>query len=143
LEQEEQNKVGWQQTLTDLFKLKFKFAMTSAIATALDYVLYMVLVTWFFAPVVSNIISYSISVVVNFSLQKRYIFTLERKVRTAFLLSVLVSVGGLILSTAIIYVLTKQAFFMEQQLITKLIATGLVFFYNFYLKRFVFEKRFV
>lgn len=116
--------------------------MTSSVATVLDYVLYLVLVTWFFAPVISNIISYSVSVIINFTLQKRFIFTLERKVKTAFILSLLVSVGGLILSTGIIFVLTRQAFFMEHQIITKLIATGLVFFYNFYFKRFVFEKRF-
>ncbi|MEZ5056632.1 MAG: GtrA family protein [Saprospiraceae bacterium] len=117
--------------------------MTSAIATAVDYALYMALVTWFFGPVVSNIISYTIAVVINFTLQKKYIFDLQRRVRTAFILSVLVSLGGLLLSTGIIYFLTRDSFFMENQIITKLIATGLVFFYNFYLKRFVFEKKFI
>ena len=143
MEKADQPKKGLKETISELFKLKFRFALTSAIATALDYGLYMVLVTWFFTPVISNIISYSIAVILNFTLQKRFIFTLERKVRTAFLLSVLVSLGGLLLSTGIIYALTQKAFFMEHQIITKLIATGLVFFYNFYLKRFVFEKRFI
>jgi len=32
---------------------------------------------------------------------------------------------------------------MEYQALTKLIATGIVFFYNFYLKRYVFERKFI
>ena len=47
------------------------------------------------------------------------------------------------LSTGIIYGLSQIEFFNERQYITKLCATGFVFFYNFYLKRYVFEKKFI
>ena len=121
------------QKLKSLFLLKFKFALTSSVATLVDYFLYLGLVEYFFAPVPSNIMSTSVGMVINFILQKRYIFDLQRKVSTAFLGSVAVSMGGIALSTSIIYGLNQLEFFAQYQALTKLVATGLVFFYNFYL----------
>jgi len=125
-----------------LFLLKAKFAMTSAVATTVDYSLYLLLIWSDFRPVVANIISYSIAIIVNFLLQKRFIFTPQRKISTVFILAISVSMGGLLLSTGLIYLLNLQPFFAENQAITKLCVTGIVFFYNFYLKRYAFEKRF-
>jgi len=133
---------GFVDKLRKLFLLKFKFALTSSVATAVDYFLYLVLVNNFFTPVVSNIISASCGMLINFFLQKRYVFKLERHVMLVFIMSVTISIVGIFLSTSIIYLLNQWPFFQEHQYITKLIATGIVFFYNFYLKRFSFEKRF-
>jgi len=135
-------KLNW-ETIKKLFLLKAKFAMTGAVATTVDYVVYLVLVNDFFTPVISNIISYSCGMVINFLLQKRFVFTLEGSVSRAFILSVAVSLGGMALSTGIIYGLSQIEFFNERQYITKLFATGFVFFYNFYLKRYVFERKFI
>ncbi len=150
---EEKNKMGKDSTekeeitqvgkLKRLVVLKLKFAATSSVATLVDYVLYLVLVNTIFSPVISNVVSYSCAMVINFIMQKRFIFSLQRTVSTAFVLSALVSLGGLAFSTLIIFLLNKVAFFQEYQFITKLCATGVVFFYNFYMKRYVFEKRFV
>ncbi|GJM34708.1 MAG: hypothetical protein DHS20C18_37090 [Saprospiraceae bacterium] len=117
--------------------------MTSSVATAVDYVLYLVLVRNWLAPVPANVISYSVGMVINFLLQKRFVFTLQRSVSKAFGLAILVSLGGMVLSTGIIYLLSRVDFFVDRQYLAKLSATGIVFFYNFYLKRFVFEKRFI
>lgn len=135
-------KVNWEK-LRSLFQMKMKFAMTGAVATTVDYVVYLVLVSRFFSPVVSNIISYSCGMVINFLLQKRFVFALQGSAYRAFALSLMVSMGGMALSTGIIYGLTQMAFFNQHQYITKLCATGVVFFYNFYLKRFVFERKFI
>ena len=130
------------EKLRKLFLLKAKFALTSSVATLVDYLLYLALVYTILPPVHSNIISASCGMVLNFFLQKRFVFDLQRKLSTAFIMAVTVSIGGIILGTTIIYFLTKMDFFQQHQYITKLMATGIVFFYNFYLKRFVFEKRF-
>lgn len=129
--------------LKKLFFLKLKFAMTSSVATLVDYSLYLLLVYTLFSPVLSNIISASCGMIVNFFLQKRFVFALRRKVSTAFVMTILVSVGGIALGTTIIWALNHWEFFQVYQYVTKLVATGLVFFYNFYFKRFVFEKRFI
>jgi len=134
---------GIVEKLKKLFFLKLKFAMASSVATLVDYSLYLALVYTVFSPVPSNIISASCGMVVNFFLQKRFVFDLQRKVSTAFMMAILVSVGGIALGTSIIWGLNHWGFFQVHQYVTKLFATGLVFFYNFYLKRFVFEKRFI
>lgn len=131
------------EKIRGLFRMKAKFAMTGAVATTVDYVVYLVLVARFFSPVVSNIISYSCGMVINFLLQKRFVFVLQGSPYRAFGLSLGVSLGGMALSTGIIYGLTRLEFFSQYQYITKLCATGMVFFYNFYLKRYVFERKFI
>lgn len=117
--------------------------MSSSIATTVDYILYQVLVKEFFSPVVSNIISASVGMIINFVLHKKYIFKLQRTAQMAFLISALVSVGGISISTGIIFMMNKVEFLQNNQYIIKAIATGIVFFYNFYMKRFAFEKKFL
>ncbi len=125
-----------------LFLLKAKFALSSLVATSVNIAIYMVLVNRILPPVPSEVIAYSIAVIINFILQKNFVFDLKRKVSHAFWLSMLVSLGGLLISTGIIYSLNQVLFFQNHQLITKLCAVGIVFFYNFYFKRYVFEKKF-
>ena len=123
--------------------LKFKFALTSLVATVIDYSLYLVLVYSLFTPLVANTIAYTIAVIINFALQKKFVFSMERKATTVFWLAVGVSAVGLGLSNLIIWTLIQYPFFVKNQYATKLVATGLVFFWNFYMKRFIFEKKFV
>ena len=123
--------------------MKVKFAMSSSVATLVDYVLYQVLVRYLFSPVVSNLVSATVGMVINFFLQKKYIFELKRSVNITFIISLLVSVGGIGISTIIIHFLNKSEMLAGNQYIIKAIATGTVFFYNFYLKRFAFEKRII
>jgi len=119
---------------------KLRFAASSSVATLVDYVLYLILVSAL-SPVVSNIISASTGMIINFILQKRYIFELKRKVGAAFGISLLTSVFGIALGTGLIWLLNHENFFRESQYITKAIVTGIIFFYNFYMKRFAFERR--
>ncbi len=123
--------------------MKLRFAMTGAVATGVDYLVYVALVGRVFPPVVSNLISFPCGVVVNFMLHRRFVFHMRGTPARTFALSVLVSLGGLALSTLIIHLLSQLEFFAAHQPLTKLAAAGVVFFYNFYLKRFVFEGRFV
>ena len=124
------------------FLLQAKFAISGLVATTTDYVIYLLLVNNLLNPVPSNVISYSIAMVINFLLQKRFVFSLQGSVFSTFVMSFMVSIGGLLLSTGIVHGLTQNPFFWERQYLTKLIAIMLVFFYNFYLKRLVFENSF-
>lgn len=124
--------------------MKTKFAASSGIATLVDMGLFALLSKITSIPVeIINIISSLVGMIINFILQKKYIFELNRKVRTAFILSLLVSFGGIFISTSIIYGLKTIAVFKTYPIFAKIIATGVVFFYNFYLKRFSFEKKFL
>lgn len=119
---------------------KIVFGITSSIATLIDYCLYLLLVYLLLESVPSNIISASVGMLVNFYLQKKFVFLLKRKTIIVFLLSVTFSLIGISLSTSFIYLLNKIEFFSIHQYITKLIVVGIIFFYNYYTKKFAFEK---
>jgi putative flippase GtrA len=133
---------GFRTWLIDFIEPKLRYATASAIATVVDYTLYLGLVYTVLKPVPANIIATTCGIVINFFLQRRFVFNLQRKPEHAFALAMLVSLGALFLSTLIIYLLNLYPFFQTYQFVTKFVATGLVFFYNFHFKRFAFEKRF-
>lgn len=124
------------------FLLQVKFALSGAVATSVDYVFYLLLVHNLFKPAPSNVISCSLSMYINFLLQRKYVFKLKGSISKTFIISIIVSIGGLLLSTCIVYGLTQSTYYLERQYFTKLIATGTIFFYNFYLKRYIFESWF-
>lgn len=132
------------ETISKVLKLKvMRFAMTGLVATTVDYIIYLILFKNFFNDLTSHAISYSCGMVINFLMHKRYVFTLQGKVSRAFVLSLAVSLGGMAIGGGILRGLNQFDFFYERQYITKLCATGFVFFYNFYLKRYVFERKFI
>lgn len=124
--------------------MKSKFAASSAVATLVDMGLFGILTKVTDIPEeIVNVISSLVGMVINFFLQKKFVFEMNRKVSTAFLMSLAVSLVGILLSTTIIHYLLRLPIFETYPIIAKLIATGIVFFYNFYLKRFAFEKKFL
>lgn len=123
---------------------KLRFAATGVVASGIDYVLYLVLTEAFsWRPVSANLVSYPTSVIVNFFLQRRFVFEQKRATWAAFSLSMMVSAGGFLLSTGIVYALNRIPLFGGNQYVIKFIDKGLIFFYNYYFKRFAFERRFI
>lgn len=118
---------------------KIPFALTGLVATGINFGVYMLLVDRFLPPGPATVIAYSSSVILNFFMQRYFVFELNRSVRSAFALSMLVSAGGLVLDWLIVTGLHSFPYFGEQEWAIKLAATGIVFFYNFYAKRRVFE----
>ena len=119
-----------------------KFFTSSVIATAVDYALFFLLDWTLFDPVTAHAISYPIVVVVNFYLQKRFIFSLKRSLRSAFAISMVFSVIGWGLGVAMIWFLLKIPLLAAWPVLAKIIVTAVLFFFNFYTKRFAFERRF-
>lgn len=120
---------------------KIPFALTGLVATGINYGTYLLLVDRYLPPGPSTLIAYSSSVIINFFLQRYFVFKLRRSLRSAFALSMLVSLGGLGLDWLIVTGLHRFPILGQAEWIIKLAATGVVFFYNFYLKRLVFEGR--
>lgn len=138
-----------------LFKLKLKFAAVSLVATAFDIGFYSTFILLIFPADGTEATDTEMTLaaaggslcgmLINFFLQKRFVFDLQRKISIAFILAICVSLVGVSLNTGIVALLSKYEFFMQSglyQILPKIIATGIVFFYNFYMKRYVFEKRF-
>lgn len=120
-------------------KEKIPFALTGLIATGINFGVYLLLVDRYLPPGPATVIAYSSSVILNFFMQRYFVFELRRSVRSAFALSMLVSAGGLVLDWLIVTGLHSFPYLGDQEWVIKLAATGIVFFYNFYAKRRVFE----
>lgn len=127
-----------------LLVLKARYATASAIATAFEYGIYSLLIYLMqFKPASAHIISYASSMLGNFLMQRYFVFDVKRSVKTVFFLALMVSLGAITLSSFLFIGLTSVDFFAKNHFLAKAIATGIVFFYNFYMKRFAFEKRFI
>ena len=130
---------------TRLYELgvkKFRYGIGGAISTGVDYLIYFNMYNHGFTPVQSQMVAYPVSVLVNFVFQRYFVFEQHRPLGVTFAMSMAVSAGGLLLSSGLIYLFNRLVFLQAYQIIIKLMTSGLVFFYNFYLKRYVFEKRF-
>lgn len=122
-------------------KEKIPFAITGFIATGVNYGLFLLLADRFLERIPATMVAYSSSVVLNFFMQRYFVFELRRSARSAFGWSMLVSLGGLGLDALLVGGINLIPFFYDRKWLTKLIATGIVFFYNYYGKRRVFEGR--
>ena len=117
-----------------------KFLTTSVVATGVDFLLYSLLLL-ILSPVISHFCSASVGMVVNFLLQRNFVFNVTRGIKTSFVLSLLFSIGGIFLGGGIIYLLIKLAFFITYPLLAKLVAMGVVFFYNYETKKIAFGDK--
>jgi len=129
-----------------LLALMGKFASASVLATLIDFVLFFILADNFFSKKNATTISRSIGMLINFLMQKKFVFQTNRNVWTIFLLTMLVSLGGLWLGRIIMGFMGDWSIWETYswfKIFPKIMETALVFFYNFFMKRFVFEKRFL
>lgn len=129
---------------TSLILLKIRFLSASIIATLIDIGLYLFLFHQLnCTAVVAQSIAYPTAVLVKFVLEKAFVFESKRKASSTFGLAMLVSGVGYLLSLGLVYFLNGIPFLHAHQLLLKGIEKGILFFYNFYFKRFAFEKRFL
>lgn len=128
-------------TAIDFVREKIPFALTGLVATGVNFGVYLLLVDRVLPPGPATVIAYGSSVVLNFFLQRYFVFELRRSLHSAFVLSMLVSLGGMALDWLIVSGLHWYPLLGEREWAIKLAATGVVFFYNFYGKRRVFEGR--
>lgn len=117
-----------------------KFLTTSVVATGVDFLLYTVLL-FVFTPVVAHFCSATTGMIINFVLQRKFVFNVTRGLKTSLLLSILFSIGGIFLGAGIIYLLTQLALFAEYPLLAKIVAIGVVFFYNYETKKIAFGDK--
>jgi len=92
-------------------------------------------------PSISHVISYSSGMVINFTLQKIFVFNQVHRTRNVIIIVTLFFVLGLIWSSVFVHFITQINFFMNKQPITKSIVIGMLFFYNYFTRRIAFEGR--
>ncbi len=118
-----------------------KFGASSVVATAVDICLFTFVLTKFLPVFQSELISGFIGMLINFALQKRFVFHLQRNQYAAFALSVSFSLIALFLGGILIDNLVRVELLATYIILPKLIVTGFKFFFNYFTKRWVFEKK--
>ncbi len=79
--------------------------------------------------------------IINFFLQKKFVFELKRKAINAFILSVVSSVIVMSIGALVITQLTKIEYLALHISIAKILVIGMKFGMNFFIKQWVFEKK--
>ena len=130
---------GVRRYVPDFVLEKIPFLLSGTVATGISLGVYLLLVGRVLPPGPATLVAYGSSVVVNFFLQRYFVFELRRSVRSAFALSMLVSAGGMAFDWLIVTGLHRYPLLGDREWAIKLTAQVIVFFYNFYAKRRVFE----
>lgn len=118
---------------------KIPFAIVGFIATGINYGLYLLLVGRYLHYFPATIVAYASSTLVSFTLQRYFVFDLNRSLGKAFLLSMTVSLGGMVIDAGLVSLFHQVPGVMSREWLIKGLATFIVFFYNFYFKRMAFE----
>ena len=117
----------------------FKFVVVGGVATLIDWAIYYILFNYFHIfPLISNIISYSISVIYNFIMSVKWVFdTKDKSMKRLLLEFIILSLIGLIISEFIIWLFLELLSF--NSFIAKILSTLIVMVINFILRKKVLE----
>ncbi len=119
----------------------FRFGMTGGICFLIDYFL-MVILTEFFGLyyLISSIISFSISTIVNYLLSLHFVFDSNNTTRKwkEFTEFALLSGIGLGFNTLLMWLFTSRAGW--HYMISKIIVTAIVMIYNFISRKLLLER---
>jgi putative flippase GtrA len=110
------------------------------VATGVDFLLYTGLIH-VLTPTVSNVISAGAGLLINFTLQHRFVFNPGNPIFKSFVLSLVFSLGGLCFGTFLIFLLTSHTILSQAPVMAKLITTGIIFFYNYFTRKIAFGHR--
>lgn len=119
-----------------------KYAVVGGICTFLDFlILYLLTTLGGIHYLISSTISFALGVILNYLLCTFWIFSIHRVKShpTEFLYYVLISLVGLGINTALMWVFTDTLglWFM----LSKLIAAGITLFYNFFARKLLLHNK--
>ena len=118
----------------------FKFAIVGGVATIIDFVfLYLFREFCHFPVLVSNTLSFCISVIYNYIASVKWVFDVnkEKDARNQFVIFIVFSVLGLLLNNAIMWITVD--FLSIYYLLAKVVATVIVMIFNFVTRKMFLE----
>ena len=112
-----------------------KFLSVGAVATAIQYVIFIALIEFFSVEIViASASGYAISSILNYFLNYHFTFTSNAKHHVAVFKFTIVVIIGLTLNSFIMYVLVNL--FSSYYLLAQLITTGAVLVFNFLIHKY-------
>ena len=118
----------------------FKFTIVGGIATVIDFVfLYIFREFCHFPVLVSNTLSFCISVIYNYIASVKWVFDVnkEKDTKKQFIIFIIFSVLGLLLNNLIMWITVE--FLSIYYLLAKIIATAIVMVFNFVTRKIFLE----
>ncbi len=124
-----------------LMKQILKFGVVGGLSFVIDYGIFTILTQLFSVHyVLASTISFSVSVLFNYILSIKWVFDVHQKqTLKEFLFFLIQSLSGLGLNLLLMYFLVDL--FIIHELISKIIATGIVMIYNFIVRKIFLEKK--
>jgi len=113
-----------------------KYSIVGGISFVADYSVFYVLVAFVDVDyLVASIYGYILGVFVNYTLARKYVYSIENTIRKSMeLLGVyLISTVGLLIHQIVIYIMVE--FFINNVYISKVLASIAVLFWNYYAKK--------
>ena len=124
----------------NLFVQIFKFGIVGVIATIIDFsFLYLFRELFHFSVIVSNTLSFCISVMYNYWASVKWVFDVdkEKNAKKTFIIFIIFSVIGLVLNDLIMWISTDQL--NIYYMLSKIIATIIVMVFNFITRKMFLE----
>ena len=118
----------------------FKFTIVGGIATVIDFVfLYIFREFCHFPVLVSNTLSFCISVIYNYIASVKWVFDVnkDKNAKKQFIIFIIFSVIGLLLNNLIMWITVE--FLSIYYLLAKIIATAIVMVFNFVTRKIFLE----
>ena len=125
----------------NLFVQIFKFVIVGGIATIIDWVIYYILFNFLHInPLIANIISFSVSVIYNYSASVRWVFNVnaEKSKKRMFIEFMIFSIIGLLLTELLLWLFIDKMSINE--MLSKIVSTGIVMVFNFITRKIFLEK---
>ena len=120
----------------------FKFIIVGGIATIIDWIIYYILCKFVHIdPLISNIISFSISVIYNYWASCKYVFNVnnDKSKVEQFTVFIVLSVIGLGINEILLFILNKKL--LWNYMLVKILATIIVMIFNFITRKIYLEKK--
>lgn len=124
----------------ELLNQIFKFIIVGGIATIIDWAIFYILNKIFnINPLISNIFSFTISLIYNYIASVKWVFVVSKKKnrKRIFIEFVILSVIGLLISEIILWLLVDKL--LINSLISKVISTAIVMVFNFITRKIFLE----
>lgn len=122
-----------------MLKQIIKFCLTGGLCTVIDFgVLFVLTEQIGLSYVISNIISVSLSTIVNYILSKIIVFNFSNTLKN-FIVFVVLSIIGLVINEGLI-ILCVNVFTIDYKL-GKIMATGVVMCFNYLTRKYMLKER--
>lgn len=125
---------------TNLLIQIFKFGIVGGIATLIDWIVYYIVYKFLHVdPLIANILSFSVSVIYNYSASVRWVFDVNKNnsKKKMFIEFMIFSIVGLIITEILLHLFIN--ILSMNAMISKVISTVIVMVFNFVTRKMFLE----